>query len=217
MQHMDSKKQSSAISSIAAIVVAGGLSTRMGDLKQLLPYGPHTIIEQIVSVLLQCPLAEVVVVTGHERQAVETQLASWPVRSVFNPAYQTGEMLSSIQCGLAALGPENQAALLVLGDQPQLEAELVRQLIETYQTGPGRLIIPSFQMRRGHPIVIDQAYWLEILSLDLDKSLRHVINLHADEIIYLIVETDSILRDMDTPLEYQQELQHQAIKRSERG
>jgi molybdenum cofactor cytidylyltransferase len=212
MQYIDSTKPSS----IAAIVVAGGLSTRMGALKQLLPYGSHTIIEQIVSVLLRCPLTEVVVVTGHERQAVETQLARWPVRPVFNPVYQTGEMLSSIQCGLAALGPPIEAALLVLGDQPQLEAKLVQQLIEAYQTGAGRLIIPSFQMRRGHPIVIDQAYWSEILSLSADKSLRSFITPHAEEISYLVVETDTVLRDMDTPLEYEQELRYRASKSSAR-
>jgi molybdenum cofactor cytidylyltransferase len=193
---------------ISAIIVAGGLSTRMGRLKQLLPYGNHTVIEQIVSVLLQCPLAEIVVVTGHERQAVEAQLAPWPVRPVFNSNYRAGEMLSSIQCGLAALNSEMQAAMVVLGDQPQLQAEVVRQLIELYQAGAGRLIMPSFQMRRGHPIVIDRAYWPEILNLAAGKILRDVINAHAGAIHYVIVETDSVLHDIDTPEQYQQALRH---------
>lgn len=200
--------------SMSAIVVAGGLSTRMGALKQLLPYGPHTVIEQIVSVLLQCSLDEIVVVTGHERQAIEANLADWSVRPVFNSNYRTGEMLSSIQSGLGALDSECHAALLVLGDQPQLEATVVRQLIEAHQTGLGRLIIPSFQMRRGHPIVIDRIYWPEILGLDSDKSLRDVISPHADEIYYVVVNSDSVLRDIDTPEQYQQELQQLAVKKS---
>lgn len=199
-------------SPIAAIIVAGGLSTRMGALKQLLPYGEQTVIEQIVSVLLQCPLAEVVVVTGHERQAVEARLTPWPVRPVFNANYRAGEMLSSIQAGLAALAAEIQAALVVLGDQPQLEAGVVRQLIEAYQSGPGGLIMPSFKMRRGHPIVIDRAYWPEILALAGDQSLRDVTNAHAAAIQYVVVETDSVLRDMDTPEEYRQALQRLAEK-----
>jgi len=199
-------------SSIAAIVVAGGLSTRMGALKQLLPYGKHTVIEQIVSVLLQCSVDEVVIVTGHERQAVETKLASWPVQLVFNSNFQNGEMLSSIQRGLDVLNSKIQAAMIVLGDQPQLEATVVQQLIGAYRTGAGNLIIPSFQMRRGHPIVIDRAYWPEILTLDSDKNLRHIITPHADQIHHIVVETNSVLRDMDTPEQYQQELDRLADK-----
>lgn len=202
------------ISSIAAIVVAGGLSTRMGALKQLLPYGKHTIIEQIVSVLLHCRLDEVVVVTGHERQAIEAKLADWSVRPVFNSDYQKGEMLSSIQCGLAALDSGYHAAMLVLADQPQLEASVVQQLIEVYQARSGSLVIPSFEMRRGHPIIIDRAHWPEILALASDKSIRDMITLYADEISYVVVETDSVLRDIDTPEDYQHELDHLAAKKS---
>jgi molybdenum cofactor cytidylyltransferase len=123
-------------------------------------------------------------------------------------------MLSSIQCGLAALDSGMQAALVVLGDQPQLQAGVVRQLIEAYQTGTGRLIMPSFQMRRGHPIVIDRTYWPEILALDGDKTLRDVTNAHASAIQYIIVETDSVLRDMDTPEEYQQALRCLVAKKT---
>ena len=190
----------------SAIVVAAGLSTRMGRCKQLLPYGKLTVIEQIVSVLLKCGLDEVVVVIGHNRQAIEAKLALWPVRSVFNPNYQSAEMLSSVQCGLSALNPERQATLIVLGDQPQLEMTVIRKLIQAHRNGGGRLIIPSYQMRRGHPIVIDQAYWPEILALPLTETLRSVINTRADEIHYVSVDTDSVLRDMDTPEAYQREL-----------
>lgn len=184
----------------------------MGQPKQLLPYGPHTIIEQIVTVLLQCPLAEIVVVTGHRRQDIEAKLAAWPVRAVFNPNYRQGEMLSSIQHGLAALKPETQAALIVLSDQPQLKSSVIRQLVEAYSAGSGRLIMPSFRMRRGHPILIDQCYWPDILALDLNQTLRTVINAHADEIHYVVVDTDSVLRDIDTPAAYQQALRSLASK-----
>lgn len=193
---------------IAAIVVAAGLSTRMGQPKQLLPYAGHTVIEQIVSVLLQCPLAEVVVVTGHERQAIEATLADWPVRCVFNPNYKQGEMLSSVQRGLATLlEAKTAAALIVLSDQPQIEVPVVRRLIEAYQAEPGPLTIPSYQMRRGHPILIDRACWPEILALGWDQTLRAVIKSHAHQINYVVVETESVLRDIDTPEEYRQALQ----------
>lgn len=191
---------------VAAVVVAAGLSSRMGRPKQLLPYGEYTIIEQIVSVLLQYTLAEVVVVTGHERKAIEAKLAPWPIRSVFNPDYRSGEMLSSLQYGLSALTPEIEAALVVLGDQPQLEVAVVQHLVETYRANKSRLLIPKFQERRGHPILIDRTYWPDILALTADRTLRDIIVLHAADIDYVKVETDSILRDIDTPEAYQQEL-----------
>jgi molybdenum cofactor cytidylyltransferase len=205
--------QSAQKTRISAIVVAAGLSTRMGQPKQLLPYAGHTVIEQIVSVLLPCPLAEVVVVTGHERQAIEATLATWPVRCVFNPNYEQGEMLSSVQCGLAELETKiTAAALIVLSDQPQLEAAVVRQLIDTYCAEPGPLIIPSFQMRRGHPILIDRVCWPEILALDTSRMLRDVIRTHAAKIQYVVVETESVLRDIDTPEAYRQALRQHALK-----
>jgi molybdenum cofactor cytidylyltransferase len=194
-------------SSISAIVVAAGLSTRMGEPKQLLPYGKHTVIEQIVSVLLACSLDEIVVITGHERQAIEATLAAWPVRFVFNPNYEQGEMLSSVQCGLTGLDTKTAAALVVLSDQPQIEATVVHRLIDTYQTKSGPLIIPSFQMRRGHPILIDRACWPEILALAWDQTLRAVIKSYAHQINYVVVETNSVLHDIDTPEEYRQALQ----------
>jgi molybdenum cofactor cytidylyltransferase len=200
--------------SISAIVVAAGLSTRMGEPKQLLPYGKHTVIEQIVSVLSTCSLDEILVITGHERQAIEAKLAGWPVRAVFNPDYEQGEMLSSVQRGLAALEAEMAAALIVLSDQPQIEAAVVQRLINTYRTEPGPLIIPSFQMRRGHPILIDRACWPEILALDPSRMLREVIRAHAGEIHYVVVETEAVLRDIDTPEAYLQALRQRALKQT---
>jgi molybdenum cofactor cytidylyltransferase len=191
---------------ISAVVVAGGLSSRMGTSKQLLPYGPHTVIEHIVDVLLACPLDEIVVVTGHTRDELEALLEPWPVCCVVNPDYEVGEMLSSVQRGLAALGSDADAALLALGDQPQIEAGVVRELVEAYQRTHASLVIPSFEMQRGHPILVDRRHWDAILALDWDRALRDVINAHADRIHYVTVATDSILRDIDTAEEYAQAL-----------
>jgi molybdenum cofactor cytidylyltransferase len=191
---------------VAAIVVAAGLSTRMGRPKPLLQYGDHTVIEQIVSVLESSPLDDLVVVTGHERQAVEDRLAAWATRTVFNPRYREGEMLSSVQCGLAALESNTDAALIALCDQPQIQAVVVHAIVEAYRAGQGALIIPSFEMRRGHPILIGRRYWPEVLALHADETLRSVINGHAEEIAYVEVDTDSVVRDMDTPADYRREL-----------
>jgi molybdenum cofactor cytidylyltransferase len=191
---------------ISAIVLAAGLSSRMGVNKQLLPYGQHSVIEQIVSSLLSCPLHEIVVITGHERPALEAKLAGWQVRTAINQNYHQGEMLSSVQSGLSALSAEVKAALIVLGDQPQLEPVVIRQLVEAYLAEPAGLVIPSYRLRRGHPILIERSYWPEILALGPNQILRDLLIVHAAEIRYVNVETDSVLRDIDTPEEYRREL-----------
>jgi molybdenum cofactor cytidylyltransferase len=192
---------------ISAIVLAAGLSTRMGRLKQLLPYGEHTVVEQVISVLLASPVGEVVVVTGHQRVAVEAALAKWPVRTVFNPDYAEGEMLSSARAGLRAVSAESQAVLLAVGDMPAIEGNVVAQLIQTYRmAGNDYVYIPSYQMRAGHPVLVPRPYWGAILSLRDEDNLRSVLRAKSTRVQWVIVDTPSVLRDIDTPADYGREL-----------
>ena len=201
---------------ISAIVLAAGLSTRMGRLKQLLPYGDYTVIEQVVSVLLASSVGrvppawvdEVLVITGHQRTAVEAALIRWPVQAVFNPHYTDGGMLSSVQVGLRAVAVESQAALLALGDMPALESHVVCQLIRAYcRTGGEAVCIPSYQMQAGHPVLVPRSYWSAILALPLEASLRSVLRAQDTHVEWVVVDTSSVLRDMDTPEDYRRELQ----------
>ena len=192
---------------ITGIVLAAGLSTRMGRVKQLLPYGEHTVVEQVVSTLLASPVDEVLVVTGYQRAAVEAALAGWPVRAVFNPHYAEGEMLSSVQAGLQAVSSASQAALLAVGDMPAIQAEVVAQLVQAYQAaGDGFVYIPSYQMRAGHPVLAPRPYWPAILALPRGDNLRSVWRAPGTRIRWVVVDTPSVLRDMDTPEDYEREL-----------
>ena len=202
---------------ISAIVLAAGLSVRMGRPKLLLPYGEWTVIEQVVSVLLASPADELVVVTGHEREAVERALAGRPVRAVFNPDYAAGEMLSSVQVGLRAVAAESRAALLAVGDMPAVEAGVAAQLLAAYAGRPespqlaGRrpdecVYIPSYRMRAGHPVLVPRAYWPAILALPRGATLRSAWQAEGAHIHWVTVDTPSVLRDMDTPADYEREL-----------
>jgi molybdenum cofactor cytidylyltransferase len=202
---------------ISAVVLAAGLSARMGRPKLLLPYGERTVIEQVVSMLLSSPADEVLVVTGHEREAVELALAGWPVRAVFNPDYAAGEMLSSVQVGLEAAVPASRAALLAVGDMPAVEAGVVAQLVAAYRSLPespqpsGRcsddcVYIPSYRMRAGHPVLVPRSYWPAILALPRGASLRSAWQAEGSRIHWVTVDTPSVLRDMDTPTDYEREL-----------
>jgi len=186
---------------IGAVILAAGQSRRMGRNKMLLPYGASTVLETIVTEVAACPtVTDVVVVTGHESDRITALLASYPVRCAFNPAYALAEMLVSLQVGLRALFAETPAALVVPGDHPRLRREVIQRVVEAYQ--PGALVTPSYQMKRGHPILIDQAWWGALLALPETATLRDFIRAHEDHIRYVVVETDSVLKDVDTPEEY---------------
>jgi molybdenum cofactor cytidylyltransferase len=179
----------------------------MGRNKMLLPYGASTVLETIVTEVTACPtVSDVVVVTGHEPDRIAALLASSPARCVFNPAYARAEMLVSLQVGVRDLAADMQAALIVPGDHPRLRRDILQRVIDAYQ--PETLVIPSYQMKRGHPILIDRAWWGELLALTETASLRDFIRAHEDHIRYVVVETDSVLQDMDTPEEYDALLKH---------
>ena len=191
---------------IAAVVLAAGKSERMGRPKMCLPWRETTVIGQVVTTLLHAGLEDVVVVTGGAADEVLEALsclpADWPVRTVFNPGYATGEMLSSIQAGLAALGQQVEAGLIAIGDQPQMKAQVVRQVIRTYQETGAELVVPSYQMRRGHPMLLARTLWNELRDLRSPQTLRDLVQAHQSHIVYVNVRTASILQDLDTPEDY---------------
>lgn len=196
---------------VGAVVLAAGMATRMGQSKVLLPWGEgETILDHILTELKHADVSDIVVVTGHQADAVQAIAVRHDCVAVHNPDYAVGDMLSSLKTGIRAL-PDSAlpntiaATLMVLGDQPRIQAAIVRQVVSAYSAGQGEIVAPSYQMRRGHPILIDRRYWDELLALPPDGAARTVINAHADRIAYVNVETDSVLHDVDTPQDYAEE------------
>jgi molybdenum cofactor cytidylyltransferase len=189
-------------SKIAAVVLAAGHSRRMGSPKLALPWGDTTVIGQVLSVLSQSGIQEIIVAIGGACQEVQQALQGLPVRQVYNPDHEQGEMLSSFQVGLAALGDGPDAALVVLGDQPQIQAQVVVELLQAYRDTGAPLVIPSYQMRRGHPWLIDRSLWAAALAIHEPTTLRDFLNDRQDSIHYVTVDTATILQDLDTPGDY---------------
>jgi molybdenum cofactor cytidylyltransferase len=190
---------------ISAVILAAGESRRMGQPKLLLPWGMTTVLGQVVSTISKAGIPDILVVTGGARQSVEylaAELAKeFPVRTVHNPGYREGEMLSSIKVGLKALLPAAGAALIALGDQPQISGETVRRLCDAFMEREAALVVPSFKNQRGHPWLAARSFWGEILALPADATLRAFMNSHADRLEY-VPGDKSILQDLDTPEDY---------------
>lgn len=187
---------------IAAIILAAGQSKRMGQPKMLLPWGAMTVIEQVVATFRNAGVEEIVVVTGGARVQVESLIERFQIRTVHNPGYETGEMLSSLQFGLSAMSSQVEAALIGLGDQPQVQEPTVQRLRQAFLERGSRLLVPSFQRRRGHPWLVARPLWNELLGMKTPESPRDFLNRHAGEIDYVEVNTPTILADLDTPEDY---------------
>lgn len=194
--------QQTGMVGIAAVVLAAGRSQRMGEPKLPLPFGRTTVIGQVVGVLAEAGLAEIVVVTGAAEEPVRSALAGAPVQLVHNPQYEKSEMLTSLQTGIRALTADAKALLVTLGDQPTIEASVVRAVIDAYHSHGARLVVPSYQMRRGHPWLADRSTWADLLALDETQTMRDFLRAHEREIHYVTVDTPGVLMDMDTPEDY---------------
>ncbi|MEN6436785.1 MAG: nucleotidyltransferase family protein [Anaerolineaceae bacterium] len=193
---------------VTAIVLAAGLSTRMGKNKLLLPWHGKTIIQCVVEQLISSGIDNILLITGRDRERVEKETALPEVRHEFNALFEDGEMLHSLQCGIRATPEECESVLIVLGDQPQLEQSVIREILKYHEIYPDfPLIVPSYQMHKGHPWLVKKVLWRSIMDLTPPQNLKTFLDQHKREIKYVAVKSPSILTDLDTPEEYRNALQ----------
>jgi molybdenum cofactor cytidylyltransferase len=189
---------------IAALILAAGNSKRMGSPKMSLPWGDTTVLGQVLEVFKAAAVGYVLVVTGGAREGVEKIASAAGAQTVFNPDFAKKEMLSSLQAGLQALPADANAALIALGDQPQIQLDTVTAIATAYSQTRAALIVPSYHMRRGHPWLIARELWGQILSMQPPQTPRDFLNERAAEIQYVELDTASVLQDLDTPEDYMQ-------------
>jgi CTP:molybdopterin cytidylyltransferase MocA len=188
---------------IAAIVLAAGMSTRMGQQKLLLPWGKETVISQIIGTIQKAGLIQIIVVTGKEDRELNLVLSQLPITQVINSDYANGSMVTSLQKGLAAIQDKNVAAFMIfLGDQPTVQVDTIHSIIEAYLRSGSDIVIPSFQLHQGHPWLIDRKLWVEIQNLTSENTMKDFLAQRKKSIQYVIVDSPTVLQDMDTPEEF---------------
>jgi len=190
---------------IWAVILAAGESRRMGRQKLLLPFGQTTVAGAVVGTALASRVDRVLAVLGADRDAVRQELEPLGIALAVNEDFAKG-MLSSVQAGFRALPADAEAAVVMLGDQPFLPARVVDAVVEAYRRCGRSIVVPAFQGRRGHPVLIDLKYRDEVLALDPADGLRRLMRAHPEDIFEAEVEDASILRDLDVPEDYAGEL-----------
>lgn len=183
-------------SGVSAVVLAAGMSRRMGTPKQLLPIDGKTILERTLQNVRASNVSEIVLVLGHAAESIEKTIATDDMKIVRNPDYELG-MGTSLRAGLAALNTESSAALIVLADQPLVRAETLNRLIAYHQESKPQIIIPVYRGFRGNPVLLDRSVFPEVQALDGDVGCRAIFGDHSENIVKLAVDDPGILLDID--------------------
>lgn len=190
---------------IAGIVLAAGISSRMGKTKQLLPFKGSTLLGTVLENALASDLDSLVVVLGHEAENIQIrlsrQMAHQKVRITLNTDYLSGQS-SSIAAGVTALEKDADAAMFLLSDQPLIRTRTINRLIKAYSESNHKIVIPSCQGQRGNPVIFNRLLFRELEQLKNDTGARVLFKKHAADLLLFPVHDSAILTDIDTPDDY---------------
>ena len=186
---------------VSAILLAAGESKRMGKPKQLMPWGKTTIVEQAIDNLLNSKVSEVIVVLGYRAEEIIEKVATKSIKIAVNPTYHRG-MSTSIITGLHLIDDRAKAIMLALADQPLIDSQIINRLIDEFCDHNKGIAIPTYQNKRGHPVIFAIKYKEELLGLQGDIGGRQIIKEHPDDILEVAVASPSINIDIDTTSNY---------------
>ena len=173
----------------------------MGSQKLLLPYHDSSMIETVIDNVLGSRIDKVMVVLGSDSDEITRTIGQKPVEICINPQPEKG-MLSSVLCGFKAIPEEATAALVYLGDQPNIPPVITNKILEAYNEDLHGIVIPVYNHRRGHPLLVDLKYRRDIYKLDLEQGLRSLMHLFPEDVLEVEVDEPGILVDIDTREDY---------------
>jgi molybdenum cofactor cytidylyltransferase len=185
---------------IAALILAAGLSRRMGKANKLLAeIDGAAMVVRVADTVLASKASPVLVVTGHEAERVRAALAGRKLGFVDNPDYQEG-LASSVRHGLAALPEDCDGVLVCLGDMPRIRPEHLDRLIAAFNPVEGRAIcVPVYKGKRGNPVLLSRRFFAEMARLKGDTGARPLIGQHHEVVAEIEMDDDGVLVDVDSP------------------
>jgi molybdenum cofactor cytidylyltransferase len=201
---------------VSAVVLAAGMSTRMGRNKLLLRFRDKPLIVHAVDTLLAAKVDEVNVVVGHESEKVWDQLEAYVsqvsnraqggrVRLVENPDYRDG-LSTSVRTGVQAVSSEAKAIMIYLADQPLLEPDDVDRIIAAFAVAKEKnktIVVPFFKGERGNPVILDASLRDSILGIAGDVGCKGVIKRYPEKVYAIEMENDHVVRDVDDVQAYE--------------
>jgi molybdenum cofactor cytidylyltransferase len=183
------------------IILAAGMSTRLGQTKQLVELNGKYLIEWVVDAALDSKLNGIILVLGHEQQKIVDVIgdkALHPkVQVILAPGYRQG-MSQSLKAGLLAARKKTPSVMFLLGDQPLLTSKTIDRLLEEFWRSDKDICVPVHQGKRGNPVIFSQDLYDELLHIQGDIGARKVIDAHSDRVHYVEVKEPDGFLDVDT-------------------
>jgi molybdenum cofactor cytidylyltransferase len=207
---------------LAAVILSGGASSRMGSPKALLAYQGRPFLEHLLTITVHPKISVRRVVLGAHAEPIAKTMALAADEIVINDDWEKGQ-LSSMQAAIrslpAAAGPQKvkdgaphgtEGLLLCLIDHPLISGDLVNELIEQFYLNREKIVLPVYQGRRGHPVIFPAALYEELLHAPLDKGARAVVWAHAADVLEVPTNEEGCVLNLNDP-----ETLHRATGRSD--
>jgi molybdenum cofactor cytidylyltransferase len=187
---------------IAGIVLAAGKSSRMGTVKQLLPFRDKNLLSQVISNALAASISPLIVVIGHQATQIQVAIDFTGAEVVVAPDYENGQS-ASLKAGLSQVPMECGGAIFLLGDQPLVSGRIIDAIVSAYRRTEQDILIPTFKGQRGTPVLIARPLFGELFFLEGDTGARALFEKFADRILEVEIDDRAIRIDIDTWAEYQ--------------
>jgi molybdenum cofactor cytidylyltransferase len=194
---------------LAAVILSGGASSRMGSPKALLAYQGRPFLEHLLAITVHPKMSVRRVVLGAHAEPIAKTIALAADEIVINDDWEKGQ-LSSIQAAIRSLPAGTEGLLLCLIDHPLISGNLVNELIEQFYLKREKIVLPVYRGRRGHPVIFPAALYEELLRAPLDKGARAVVWAHAADVLEVPTDQEGCVLNLNDP-----ETLHRAIGRSD--
>jgi molybdenum cofactor cytidylyltransferase len=193
---------------VDALILAAGPSKRFGSPKQLQPWGSSTLLQHVIELVAETGVDATWVVLGASVDLILERVDFGRAGIIENPEWEEG-IASSIRVGLDTIARtgDADAVLIVLGDQPNLDTDVVQSLLDRYEATRAPAVVPKYRYQRGNPVVIDRSLWSRVMSLEGDQGARTLLQAHP-EWVEEVWFPSSMPRDIDTEQDLAELRQH---------
>ncbi len=187
---------------ISAIILAAGLSSRMGKNKLLLPLGKQSVIEHVVEKVSKSQVDEIIVVLGNDAKDIEAVLDRFDIKTVVNSNYIKGQS-TSVKVGIREVDDHTEGALFIMGDQPMIKTGIINDIIHKFSECECSIVVPTYNNQRGNPVLFGNLWFEELNHVQGDKGGRDILKNNLDQVSFIEITDDLFLKDIDDDVMYQ--------------